>query len=267
MKALLIIDPQFDFCSPAGSLFVPGASEDMQRLADFIRTEPLDEIYVSLDSHNVMDISHVHWWKREDGNPVKPFTALTIFRGDIADGDGNVYSTKDPNRYDWSYGYLEILKKHGGTHTLWPDHCIMGTEGHTIHSHVSNALYNWTCRTGKNPQYILKGMNPNTEMFSIIKAEVPDYSDPGTLSNVKLLDNLKKADTLYVAGEALSHCVNRSVRDIVDVLKDDNSQRKIVLLTDMMSNVPGFENYGDWFLKDMAIMGVSMMKGGSISCG
>lgn len=35
---LLIIDPQNDFCSPDGSLYVHGAEQDMQRLADFIDT-------------------------------------------------------------------------------------------------------------------------------------------------------------------------------------------------------------------------------------
>ena len=30
---LVAIDPQNDFCSPHGSLYVPGAEEDMKRLA------------------------------------------------------------------------------------------------------------------------------------------------------------------------------------------------------------------------------------------
>lgn len=33
---LLVIDPQNDFCDPNGSLFVPGADEDMKRLGGFI---------------------------------------------------------------------------------------------------------------------------------------------------------------------------------------------------------------------------------------
>ncbi len=34
---LLIIDPQMDFCSPDGSLFVPGADKDCERAATMIR--------------------------------------------------------------------------------------------------------------------------------------------------------------------------------------------------------------------------------------
>jgi len=33
---LLIIDPQLDFCSPKGSLFVPNADKDMSRLAKMV---------------------------------------------------------------------------------------------------------------------------------------------------------------------------------------------------------------------------------------
>lgn len=43
---LAIIDPQNDFCAPEGALFVPGASADMERLAQMIRIhkEKLDHI-------------------------------------------------------------------------------------------------------------------------------------------------------------------------------------------------------------------------------
>lgn len=63
-NSLLIIDPQIDFhpegghgdlYHPPGSLAVPGANEDSQRTADFIRDHinDLDDIFVTLDSHHV----------------------------------------------------------------------------------------------------------------------------------------------------------------------------------------------------------------------
>ena len=62
--ALIIIDPQNDFCSPRGSLFVPGADEDNERLGEFILANSLeiDQIIVTLDSHYVIDISHPKFW-------------------------------------------------------------------------------------------------------------------------------------------------------------------------------------------------------------
>lgn len=66
---LLIIDPQNDFCDlpearrPAGvapALPVPGADADLRRLAALIRAtgDHLDEITVTLDSHQRLDIAH-----------------------------------------------------------------------------------------------------------------------------------------------------------------------------------------------------------------
>ena len=62
---LLIIDPQNDFCHPEwGTLYVPGAEQDMDRLTQFVMQfrDDIDSIVVSLDSHQRMDISHPLWW-------------------------------------------------------------------------------------------------------------------------------------------------------------------------------------------------------------
>ena len=52
---LLIIDPQVDFHPPHGTLAVPGAQEDSDRTAAFIREhmDDIGEIFVTLDSHHV----------------------------------------------------------------------------------------------------------------------------------------------------------------------------------------------------------------------
>ena len=50
---LLIIDPQNDFCSPKGSLFVPGADKDSVRLSTMIDRlrKRMDDIHVTLCPH------------------------------------------------------------------------------------------------------------------------------------------------------------------------------------------------------------------------
>ena len=67
---LLIIDPQNDFCSPHGSLYVPGAEEDMGRLARLIDRlkNKIADIHVTLDSHRMIDISHPGWWRDSNGH-------------------------------------------------------------------------------------------------------------------------------------------------------------------------------------------------------
>jgi nicotinamidase-related amidase len=54
---LLLIDPQIDF-HEGGSLAVPGATADSERIAQMISEhgEEIDEIYVTLDSHHVCTV-------------------------------------------------------------------------------------------------------------------------------------------------------------------------------------------------------------------
>ena len=53
---LLIIDPQVDFCDPNGSLFVPGSTEDIDRLSLMVKRlkNKISDIHVTLDSHHPM---------------------------------------------------------------------------------------------------------------------------------------------------------------------------------------------------------------------
>lgn len=52
--ALLIVDPQMDF-HEGGSLAVPGATADAERIARFItdHSDDIDELVVTLDTHHV----------------------------------------------------------------------------------------------------------------------------------------------------------------------------------------------------------------------
>ena len=77
--ALLIIDAQYDFCNLNGTLFVPGADQDVLRIAQMIATmgEKIDQIFVTLDTHHVLDIAHPLFWEDPNGNTVAPFTLIT----------------------------------------------------------------------------------------------------------------------------------------------------------------------------------------------
>ena len=62
---LVIIDPQNDFCDPAGALYVPGAERDIEALATLLDRigDKLEDVHVTLDSHRKVDISHPMWWR------------------------------------------------------------------------------------------------------------------------------------------------------------------------------------------------------------
>ncbi len=62
-------------------------------------------------------------------------------------------------------------------------------------------------------------------------------------------------ERLLVCGQALSHCVNYTVRDILDNWPPNEANR-ITILADCASSVPGFEAAGEAFLGDMAKAGV-----------
>lgn len=253
---LLIIDPQNDFCDiPNAALPVAGADADMQRLAAFIQRmgARLDAIHVTLDSHNPMDIAHPGWWVDAAGSAPAPFTLITAAQ--VRDG---AWRTRSPALQARSLAYVEALEA-GGRYPLiiWPEHCLIGHWGHNVHAAVQGALDDWARAEMQVVNYVTKGTNPFTEHYSAIQAEVPDADDPATRVNAGLISALAKADRILVAGEALSHCVANTVRDIAAQLGEANIG-KLTLLTDCASPVGGFEAAGQAFVAEMTARGMGV---------
>jgi nicotinamidase-related amidase len=252
---LLIIDPQMDFCDPKGALFVPGADADMDRLAGVIRrlAPRVKDIHITLDSHHRTDIAHPIWWKDAQGQLPKPFTTITA-----QDVERGVWRPAIPSTTQRSLEYVKALEK-GGKFALviWPPHCLIGTPGHGVATPILEALEMYENRPGKIVNYVTKGSNVFTEHYSVFRAEVEDPMDPTTHLNTSLVDVLNgDADEILVAGEAQSHCVASSIRDLADAVGDDRFLAKMTLITDAMSNVPGFEKQGNDFVADMKRRGM-----------
>lgn len=255
---LLIIDPQTDFCDPTGSLYVKGAEDDMARLATFIRRvgNHLDDIHVTMDSHHRTDIAHPIWWKDRNGKNPNPFTLITS-----KDVENGTWAPTIPSLYQRSLDYVRALEK-GKKFVLviWPPHCIIGTPGHNITQSIRDALWEYEGVPGRIVNSVTKGSNPFTEHYSVFQAEVPDPKDPSTRLNAGLVDVLQQADLIYVGGEAKSHCVAASIRDLANTflsaVGNDSYLEKITLLTDCMSNVPGFEKQGEEFITEMVNRGM-----------
>lgn len=230
---LLVIDPQNDFCDPSGALFVPGADADMDRLSRFVtaRARELDAIHVSLDSHRLVDIAHPIWFRDEEGRHPAPFTLVSA-----ADLRSGRWTTTAPEVLARTLAYLDALEAGGRyPHTIWPVHCLSGAWGHNVHPTLFEAFQGWAARHARL-DLVHKGENPFSEHFSALKAEVEDPEDPSTGLNSSLLDGLRQADTILVAGEALSHCVLSTVVDLVRFAPE--LAGRLVLLTDTMSPVP-----------------------------
>ena len=128
-----------------------------------------------------------------------------------------VWVPKDESLYDYAIYYTSKLDEKGRfTHTIWPPHCLVGTEGHEVEDKVMNACNRWTKHTLNPVQYVYKGMNLLTENFSAIEAEVPLESDPLTKKNEKFLQKLRDCSKLIVVGQARSHCVRYTVEHIAE---------------------------------------------------
>lgn len=256
---LFIIDPQVDFCDPAGALFVKGADMDMARVATMIRRirGKIDDIHVTLDSHRIVDIAHPVWWRDSAGNHPNPFTLISS-----ADMKSGKWTTTQPGAFQRTLAYLEALEASKRyMHCIWPPHCLIGDKGHNVFPVLADALHEWEREELALVDFVTKGSNPWTEHFSAVRAEVPDPEDTTTQLNDKLLKILEDADLVAVAGEARSHCVANTMYDVVANF-DQSALSKFVLLLDGMSDVsdpPGttlFSDLGKKFVKDMQDKGV-----------
>lgn len=267
---LLVIDPQNDFCDlppdllppdplsgrpQAPALPVAGAHADLQRLARFVSThrDGIDEIIVTLDSHQRIDIAHPGFWSARDAvdGLVPPFTPIRAAQ--VRAGD---FTPRDPAALPRVLAYLDALEA-AGRYTLmvWPVHCRIGSWGHGLHPGLRQALDDWEFARVRASRHVFKGMNPWTEHYSALQAEVPDPSDPGTQLNRELLGWLSSCDRVLIAGQASSHCVKSTVDHLVDHLPDP---RRLTLLTDCMSPVHGFQSQHDAFLASMRRHGLTL---------
>ncbi|NWK80012.1 isochorismatase family protein [Aquitalea sp. LB_tupeE] len=247
---LLIIDPQNDFCDlPPSALPVRGANADLQRLAQLITRHgtALDGITVTLDSHHRYDIAHPAFWRGPAGEQplLCPIT--------LADVDAGRWLPAQPALLPAVRHYLQHCALF-----VWPPHCLVGSWGHNIHEGLNQALQQWECQGLQPVQFLFKGLNPLTEHFSAFEADLPLADDPATCFNPRQVATLVAAQRVIVAGEALSHCVASSVRSLLRHLGPDFA-RKLVLLEDCSSPVPGFEKQAEDFVAEIRQLGAHIL--------
>lgn len=272
---LLGIDPQYDFCdipdkykarqfdAVSGSeiiiepaLPVPGAWEDSIRLANFIKKAGhiISKITITLDTHQQYDIAHPLFWKDKSGNHPAPFTLIS--NESIRNGN---WMPIDSSKTNYVLEYTKELEL-GGLYQLfiWPDHCILGTVGHNVIFPIMKEILNWENKYISRVNYLSKGHNPYTEHYGGFQAEYPLPNDNTTQLNSKLIEKFQKADLILLTGQALSHCVASTVRQLANNFGEDNI-KKLVLLRDTTSSVSGFEKNGEDFVNEMQSRGMKVV--------
>lgn len=247
---LLVIDPQnsfFEMVEPTeqqrrhtGEMCIPGAWQDMERVANLVRTlgPRLNDIHVSLDTRHQLHISHALWFRNAANELPAPFTYMREEKdkvvGSIADNGGILhdigeFTTPMQSFMRRTLDYLKALKvTNRFRHCIWPNHCLIGTPGHNIVAPLADALLNWERSEFGSVDIITKGSNFWTEHFSAVMAAVPCPDDLTTLVNTGFVQTLLDADEILLAGQA--DCLAETMLDIANFAPFFTS--KFIWLTD-----------------------------------
>jgi nicotinamidase-related amidase len=125
-----------------------------------------------------------------------------------------------------------------------------------------DAIKEWMAGKLKWVNFINKGTHPMTEHFGIFRANVPVASDPSTQVNQGIFATLNNHDVIYLVGQARSHCVANSLRQMLDIAPQ--LAPKVVVLEDCMSDVAGlpsdFYTMVDGIYADAKAKGVNIQK-------
>ncbi|MEG4574868.1 isochorismatase [Microcoleus sp. N3A4] len=281
---LLIIDAQNTFCLPEFELFVGGRSgsgavDDNLRLCEFIyrNLNAITTIAPTMDTHTAMQIFHPIFWIDEAGeHPLPAATSITL--EDVQKGIWKVNPAVAHSIADGNYSalqkhalhYVQKLSDDGKYPlTIWPYHSMLGGIGHALVSAVEEAIFFHSIARNSQALFEIKGGNPLTENYSVLRPEVLDGPDGNSIAqkNAPFIDKLLDFDAVIIAGQAKSHCVAWTIDDLLNEIlaRDPNLAKKVYLLEDCTSPVvvPGvvdFTEQADAAYQRFAAAGMNVVK-------
>lgn len=230
------IDCQVGFCTPGASLFVPGAVEDTRRTVDWLYRNlgAITEVALSLDTHRVKQIFHPSWWVDAERHHPAPFTAIT--KDDVRAG-----RWKPVHEPEASLEYVERLEASGRyVLTIWPYHTLLGGVSHALVPALMEAATFHALVRGTETRFETKGEHALTENYSVLSPEVRELRGERVGEfNERFFDHLMTFDRIYVFGQAKSHCVLSTLRDMRHHIErtDASLMRKVWILEDATSPV------------------------------
>ena len=147
-------------------------------------------------------------------------------------------------------------------HFIWPEHCLIGSRGAALHDTLLDALKGWSRERRRDYVAVQKGLYPLSEHFGIFRAQVPDPAVPETQLNTALIADLDRFDTICLMGEAKSHCVANSLKQLLDFAP--LLVPKVVVVTDCMSDVTGLGHLADSIYREARVKNVRFTESGAI---
>ena len=231
------IDCQIGFSTPGASLFVPGAVEDTTRTIEWLykNLDRITQVAFSLDTHRVFQIFHPAWWIDESGKNPAPFTNISL--ADVREGKWKPIAHPAE-----CLEYVKQLEKAGKyVLTVWPYHTLLGGVSHAlVPALMEAAMFHAVVRQAQT-HFETKGTHAMTENYSVLAPEVRELGGKsvGTF-NAAFFKMLMEFDRVYVFGQAKSHCVLSTLRDMQEHIAgtDPSLMDKIYVLEDATSPVP-----------------------------
>ena len=251
---LLLVDVQNTFCIPGFELYVGGESgtgavDDNQRLCEFIYRNlgRITQICPTLDTHQAAQIFHSLFLVNAVGEHPEPYSLIRC-----EEIEANVWQVNPAlletlaldniQARDFLRHYAQTLKDSGKYElTVWPYHAMLGGIGHALVSAIEEAVFFHTIARQSQPDLKIKGGNPLTENYSILRPEV--LTDAGgreiAEKNQGFIQRLLDYDALIIAGQAKSHCVAYTIQDLLDeiISLDPKQAGRVYLLEDCTSPV------------------------------
>jgi nicotinamidase-related amidase len=260
---LMAIDVQNTFCLPDFELYVGGRSgtgaiDDNVRLCEFIyrNLNVITAIYPTMDTHTAMQIFHPIFWVNEDGNHPDPMTVIhpeDVQKGIWKVNPGIAFSLAGGNYAGLqrhAFHYTQTLSQRGKFPLMiWPYHSMLGGIGHTLVAAVEEAIFFHNLARLSQTGYEVKGGNPLTENYSVLRPEVLQGADqqPIAQQNTRFIQKLLEFDAVIIAGQAKSHCVAWTIDDLLSEIQsqDPSLAHKVYLMEDCTSAVvvPGVVDF------------------------
>jgi nicotinamidase-related amidase len=230
------------------------------RLCEFIYRNlgVITEIAPTMDTHTAMQIFHADFWINDAGENPAPMTMISL--AEVEQGVWKVNPAVTYNLARGNYVALQAYALHYVTRlseagkyplTIWPYHAMLGGIGHALVPAVEEACFFHNLVRNSQTNFEIKGGNPLTENYSVLRPEVLDSPDgrPIAQKNTRFIQKLLDFDAVYIAGQAKSHCVAWTIDDLLTEIQaqDPALAQKVYLLEDCSSPVvvPGVVDFTD----------------------
>lgn len=245
----MFIDCQLTFCHPHFELPVIGAMDDINRSCEFIyrNIDVISKIVFTMDTHTAQQIFHSVFFVDADGNNPPPYTQISLddltsgkwmVNPAVASGFGGGFTGLEQHVLHYAKALAD-----GGKYALsiWPYHAMIGGIGHALVPNIEEAGFFHTIARGMNMTPEIKGGNPLTENYSVLRPEVMTTTNGRSIAqrNVKFIDRLLSYDVIIIGGQAKSHCVAWTIDDLLSEITklDPTLTKKVYLLEDCTSPV------------------------------